>query len=368
MGKMGQMALEIDECTQILNELLKDLEKQYLSSNNILSVSQYKRLINHIKTLKEALIYNWDLCGFVRNEIQDKYCKKLKAIEIHEDKLYKYKLYRIFYDELFKNFENLNISRKIDTGNNNTTEFLTKKIENLSKNKKDLETKLNKSNNQNNLLIEQRNELEFKKLQIENELQKFRNKLKINENEKDIKENWQNKIEETFKTLKKYLEPIKEEKNRLNILFLTYACLIIILIGIIIIVIVLVICKLKEQSELPILKEYLEIIFPLPIVGLLLWGFISQMNRAQRQLVVLAKSIHKVEYIQGLLLSINSLSSTVEDGVSRINAALDRLIENHLNDSDVESEVGLLKEENKDSLPFNSVLKLIKECKDLSKK
>ncbi|MCH4897053.1 hypothetical protein E0494_10130 [Marinilabiliaceae bacterium JC040] len=368
MGKMGQMALEIDECTQILNELLKDLEKQCLPSNNILSIRQYKRLRFHIKTLKEALIYNWDLCDFVRNEIQDKYCKQLKAIEVHEDKLYKYKLYRNFYDELFQKFENLNISRKIDIGNNNTTEFLTKKIENLSKNKKDLETKLNKSSNQNNLLVEQRNELEFKKLQIENELQKFRNKLKINENEKDIKENWQNKIEETFKTLKRYLKPIIRERNRLIFLYWLFFVLIVISLIIIYDIESSVICKLKEQSELPKLKEYLEIIFPLPIVGLLLWGFIAQMNRAQRQLVVLAKSIHKVEYIQGLLLSINSLSQTVEDGVSRINAALDRLIENHLNDSDVKSEVDLLKEENKDSLPFNSVLKLIKECKDLSKK
>jgi len=65
--------------------------------------------------------------------------------------------------------------------------------------------------------------------------------------------------------------------------------------------------------------------------------------------------------VQGLLLAINKLSPNVEDGIIRINVALDKLIDNHLNEKGVDSEEGLIKEEKKDTVPVETIIRLLKE-------
>ena len=93
-----------------------------------------------------------------------------------------------------------------------------------------------------------------------------------------------------------------------------------------------------------------------------------QLNRTQRQLLILAKHIHEIKYIEGLLLSINSLSLNISDSTERVNNAINRLLENHLNrnsKSDEITENSIIKEENKDSVPIDIVLKLLKEAKGI---
>jgi len=106
---------------------------------------------------------------------------------------------------------------------------------------------------------------------------------------------------------------------------------------------------------------------PLPVVGALMWGFIFQMNRAQRQLVALSKSIHSIEYVQGLMLSINQLAPSIEDSIRRVNEALDRLIDNHLSEKEKDHEAIITKEEDKDKLPLDAIIKILKEAKGLAK-
>ena len=85
------------------------------------------------------------------------------------------------------------------------------------------------------------------------------------------------------------------------------------------------------------------------------------MNRAQRQMVMLVENIHNVEYIEGLLLSLNTLSPSIENAVKRINEAIDRLLTNHLSIKDATiNEESILKEEKKDLVPLDTVLKLLK--------
>ena len=107
--------------------------------------------------------------------------------------------------------------------------------------------------------------------------------------------------------------------------------------------------------------NYLPFYIPIPITGVLLWVFIVQMNRAQRQMVMLVENIHNVEYIEGLLLSLNTLSPSIENAVKRINEAIDRLLTNHLSIKDATiNEESILKEEKKDLVPLDTVLKLLK--------
>ncbi|WP_396218683.1 hypothetical protein, partial [Flavobacterium sp.] len=73
-------------------------------------------------------------------------------------------------------------------------------------------------------------------------------------------------------------------------------------------------------------------------------------------------------YIEGLLISINSLSLNISESTERVNNAINRLLENHLNRNitsvDI-TEKNVIKEENKDSIPIEIVLKLLKEAKGI---
>jgi hypothetical protein len=191
----------------------------------------------------------------------------------------------------------------------------------------------------------------------------YKNELEIKKKQEDAKENWKEIIKNTFNDLKTYLKPINDEQNRLKKLFWVYLVMSIVVVIAIFAIEAIEVCKIVSSKGFPALKEYITIYLPLPVAGALLWGFIYQMNRSQRQLVVIAKSIHKIEYVQGLLLSINKLAPSSEDGINRINLALDKLIKNHLEQKEIETEEDLIREEKKDSLPVETVIKLLKEIK-----
>lgn len=129
---------------------------------------------------------------------------------------------------------------------------------------------------------------------------------------------------------------------------------------------IIICCKFSSTESFPDWKDHLILLLPIPASGALLWAFISQLNRAQRQLVLLAKHIHEIEYTEGLLLSLNSLSIDMEDSMKRVNSAIDRLLDNHLS-MGIEvcrcDEDSIVKEEKKDMVPVDLILKLIKEAK-----
>lgn len=177
----------------------------------------------------------------------------------------------------------------------------------------------------------------------------------------DAKLNWEHKITQTFNTLSSYLNPIKDEHSRLKKLYYGYLGLSAILVLFLFCWEVMLFFSLKNETELPDFFNYLPFYIPIPITGVLLWVFIVQMNRAQRQMVMLAENIHNVEYIEGLLLSLNTLSPSIENAVKRINEAIDRLLTNHLSIKDATiNEESILKEEKKDLVPLDTVLKLLK--------
>lgn len=170
--------------------------------------------------------------------------------------------------------------------------------------------------------------------------------------------------------MKSYLAPIKEEHNRLKYLFYLYLALTIIVIAIIVMLEIVICYKFRDAQDFPSWRDYIFIMLPIPVGGALLWAFISQLNRAQRQLVILAKHIHEIEYVEGLLTSLNSLSTDINDSMKRINAAIDRLLDNHLSSQENSchyDEAAIIKEEKKDMIPYDLVLKLISEIKGLTK-
>lgn len=172
----------------------------------------------------------------------------------------------------------------------------------------------------------------------------------------------------TFEELTKCLSPIKHEHTRLNRLFWIYSILTSLVVIVIVSLETYIFCKLHNSVVFPEWKNYVAAITPIPVFGGLLWAFIIQLNRTQRQLLVLAKHIHEIKYIEGLLLSMNSLSLDINDSTKRVNKAIDQLLENHLNgkiNTNTLTEEQVINEEKKDLVPIDIVLKLLKDSKGL---
>lgn len=259
----------------------------------------------------------------------------------------------------------------------NSEEFYHKQIEELEKQKKDLQKFLV---HQQNLQGKSKEEIALHKKEIEEkEIELIKAKEQIKNFQKELEDKkkqenaiieWNSKIKTTFTELTNYLSPIKDEHNRLNIMFWIYSGLIIISIVFIAILEIKIFCKLNQTTDFPEWKNYFAAIVPIPILGALLWAFIIQINRTQRQLIIIAKHIHEIRYIEGLLLSLNSLSHDINDSAKRVNMAIERLIDNHLSSSSKEilNEESILKEESKDVVPYELVVKLLKDLKDITNK
>ena len=203
----------------------------------------------------------------------------------------------------------------------------------------------------------------------EEQIRNYKSELEEKKKQENAISEWRAKIKTTFVDLSGYLSPIKDEHQRLKYLYRTYAALTGIVVIFIVVLEIIICCKFSSTESFPNWKDHLTLLLPIPASGALLWAFISQLNRAQRQLVLLAKHIHEIEYTEGLLLSLNSLSIDMEDSMKRVNSAIDRLLDNHLSmgtelckcDED-----SIVKEEKKDMVPVDLILKLIKEVKGVA--
>lgn len=245
----------------------------------------------------------------------------------------------------------------------NSEEYYSKKINELEKREAELKQILDFNQNETDEQRRVAGETKEKLKIIEKELNKKKKELELKEKQEDAKNDWEQKINLTFDNLKGYLKPIETEHKRLNRLYYSYAVLCIFTLIVLVTCEITLLYKISESKELPKLNDYLLILLPLPIAGALMWGFIFQMNRAQRQLISISNNIHSINYIQGLLLAINNLSPDINDSMSRVNSALDKVISNHLNRKVISEEIDIIKEENKDKIEIENLLKIISTIK-----
>lgn len=257
----------------------------------------------------------------------------------------------------------------------NSEEYYNNQIQAIQKQKNDLEKSLEAIRKEkNNIQGKNQAEREIYEKRIQEkelQLQIANQQLEEKKKQENAIEEWNTKIKATFSELKKYLEPIKNEHTRLKYLFWAYSILTSLVIIFITILEIIICAKFYKIDTFPEWKDYLVLMLPIPVTGALLWAFISQLNRAQRQLVILAKHIHEIEYIEGLLLSLNSLSIDINDSIKRVNSAIDRLLDNHLSLGAKHSkydEESIVKEEKKDMIPADIMFKILKEIKGLTSK
>lgn len=157
---------------------------------------------------------------------------------------------------------------------------------------------------------------------------------------------------------------MKDEKTRLNWMFYVYAVLSGCVLGLLAYFEYVYLSKWEAPTKL---IDYLPFYIPVPIVGGLLWAFIYQMNRAQRQLMLVAYELYHVDYVEGLLLAINMVSPNVASATERIGNVLDVLIKKHISIPDELLEKSLDKEISKDNIDLNTFVNIAKEVKDVLK-
>jgi hypothetical protein len=353
MGKMSELSIEIEYANLIVDTIYNYLKNgvspkvkhQHTRILKILSdeimTDYFRNLILNDLSLFYERINNSD-----NSDIEPEFILEL----LNTIDLIKYKI------DLPEHFSN--------NSSVNSEKYYNNKINELTDKELELRQKLKTTENITDEQREITKNIELKLKLIENELEKKKKELELKQKQEDAKTDWEEKINDTFTQLKEYLNPIKKEHQRLNILYYTFASLSIITIILIILIEVNAVYKISDSEDLPTLSKYIMLFLPLPIAGALMWGFVYQMNRAQRQLILISNNIHSINYIQGLLISINNLSPNVNDSITRINNALDKIILNHLDSKYITNETELIREEKKDNFDIDKLLKLIKTIKN----
>ena len=242
----------------------------------------------------------------------------------------------------------------------NSENFYTKQIQELQEKERLLNIELSALKQKSAEHAKKEKELDNIKEQIKNsiaEKDELRKKL-------DARENMKERISTAFIELKKHISPLKKEEKRLNWMFYAYAALCVFVLGI------FVYFELSYLSKWEGAKnwiDYLPYYVPVPIVGGLLWVFIYQMNRVQRQLIQVANVLYHIDYIEGLLLAINLVSADVNSASEKISHVLDNLIKNYMSTPDSLSEQSLDAEISKDNINIHTFINLAKEIKDVIK-
>jgi len=257
----------------------------------------------------------------------------------------------------------------------NSEKFYTEQIRELENQKNKLQEYLI---HQKNIEGKSQEEIaESKRIIEEKEISLLKAKEQIKQYQFELEEKkksenaiieWNTKIKLTFEELSICLSPVKDEHSRLNRMFWIYSFITTVIFSTIVFLEIYVFIRLHNSIDFPDWKNCLAAIIPIPILGGLLWAFIIQLNRTQRQLLLLAKHIHEIKYIEGLLISINSLSLNISESTERVNNAINRLLENHLNRNITSVDItenNVIKEENKDTIPIETVLKLLKDARGI---
>ena len=308
-----------------------------LASDNKLYVNTINKAISIEERIKS------DITNLKDESIQDKHQFILDFSHATSE------IYRVFRPE-----------DKGETVILNTEDFYSTNISELQKREKLLVEEVAALKKKNQKYAEKEKEIEEIKIQIQQSIEeKEELKKKL-----DAQENVKKSISNAFVELKKHITPLKHEKIRLNWMFGVYAFLCICVFGILVYFEFSYLSK-WEGAEKWI--DYLPYYIPVPIVGGLLWVFIYQMNRAQRQLLQLANVLYHIDYVEGLLLAINSINADVNSASEKISHVLDQMIKNYMLVPESLSEKSIDTEISKDSINLHTFIDLAKEIKDVIK-
>ena len=338
---------------EILNILMKCLNNDKITNYSGVMSDRIKVLYSRLSS--DTIQYRKTID--VARSLLDRIKVDIENIEEGEDSHVYLRDLRYVIDELYRMSRVDNSNRIIDYNSEN---YYTEQIKELKEKEKSLNNELTALKQQNTDYAEKEKELEIIKGQIiQSEAEKEELKKKL-----DARDNMTERISKAFVELKKHISSLEDEKNRLKRMFYIYAIFGVVALGILIYFEVLYLSKWEGAEKwIDCLRYYI----PVPIAAGLLWTFIYQTNRAQRQLIQVANVLYHVDYVEGLLLAINLVSADVNSASEKISNVLDDLIKNYMSIPDSLSEQSLDTEISKDNINLHTFINLAKEVKDVIK-
>ncbi len=177
--------------------------------------------------------------------------------------------------------------------------------------------------------------------------------------------------EDEAKELKKKLNPMssnigemlqdmQSEKKRLDVMFYAYLALVVIVILALICWETTLINNLYVDFPPKNWVKCIILYLPIPLSAGLLWAFIYQMNRAQRQLVRFAERIHRIKYKDSLLQTSMELYSDGRKNEEHVAQLIDNIMMHEPSDDETKSLSEEETEKNPLSIPFGNIIELIK--------
>lgn len=161
----------------------------------------------------------------------------------------------------------------------------------------------------------------------------------IEEREKALKQKEDNKEKEleeritgSFKILNEKLSILRNEEDRMKTEYVAYNFILCTLSVLVIIwLIILVVSITGKDSVKCWYTEIAPWYAPTPFVAAFFWVLIVFKNKANRYLLRIREELFKINYCEGLLLSISKLSKSTEEGAARVSDVLDTMVKSYIN-------------------------------------
>lgn len=153
--------------------------------------------------------------------------------------------------------------------------------------------------------------------------------------EQQAENNWDQKIQDAFTQLKECSSSIEEEKKNIteeyNFYYhCFYGVAVLIIVWMLFLYLTIFVHHVNFYSWISFLPYYL----PIPLLAALLWVLIVQKNRASKLSITMSEELFRVRYLEGLLLAVNKLSKNSETSISRINKAIDTMVDSYLHQTE----------------------------------
>ena len=269
---------------QLLTILDKSLHELDIEKTNPISVRRIRILLRKLSS--DSFLYYRTI-----EKAKDKIDKLEYNLEMTKDPSKKGVYRSEFLTTINELYRIIRYENPYRVGEYNTEGFYTEQIQELKKREENLIEEIKHLKQNKKEQEEKEEELEIVKDRIRQSEEEKKELLK----KLDASEYLKERISTAFVELKKHISPLHEEKTRLNRMFYAYA----ILCGLVFLVLVVFeIIYLSQWEGAKKWIDYLPYYVPLPIVGGLLWAFIFQMNRAQRQLMQLANVLYHIDYVR----------------------------------------------------------------------
>ncbi len=323
-------------------------------------IERIKKISAHF-ACKDVLI-SYLIClraELVNNNFSSDIKKKILSLNSHLYVLLdKKEFYELEFEQIINQIKDILLQLNNNDSNYNTNDFYIDEIKRLKEQLQKYQKEIDSFKQEN----DDKKNLEEKFNIAHEQIIRYEQEIEQNRKREDAINNWKEKITKAFQDLKEPLNRLQKEHDRLKVLYKIYGFTSIALVLFLVVIEIIVCHKINSSTPYPTWEQYWTMILPVPITIGLLWGFITQMNRSQRQMVVLARQIYEVEYIEGLLQALNTLSVDIGESMSKINEAISHLIDNHLRNMDGMhiDETTLQKLEKQDALPYEKIPELIK--------